>query len=53
MFLVLLQIVVHGSSMVMFPIVIDVTGRDMPGSEPGPQNWHTGALTTELQEVWQ
>ena len=37
-----------GRSMIRFPLVIAVSERDMPGFEPGPQGWHTSALTNEL-----
>ena len=42
---------VGGSSKIGFPLVIDVSERHMPGIEPGPLDWHTSALTNELQEV--
>ena len=39
--------VVDGSSMIVFPLVIADSERDMPGIEPGPSTtadffWHTG-----------
>ena len=43
--------VMGGSSMIGFPLVIADSERDMPGIEPGPLDWHTRALTNELQEV--
>ena len=45
------KIVVGGSSMIGFPLVIAVSVRDMPGIETGLLGWHTSALTNELQEV--
>ena len=46
--------VVGGSSVLrVFPLVIAVSERDMPGFEPGPLGWYTSALTTGLQEVRQ
>ena len=42
---------VDGSSMIGFPLVITDSEQDMPGIEPWPLGWQTGALTTKLQEV--
>ena len=44
---------VGGSSMIVFPLVIAVSERDMPGIKPGPLGRHTRTLTNELQEVRQ
>ena len=32
---------VGGSSMIVFPLVIAVSERDLPGIETGPPGWHT------------
>ena len=37
---------VDGRSMIGFPLVKADSERDMPGIEPGPLGWYTGALTT-------
>ena len=45
---------IGGSSIVLvFPLEIADSERDMPGIEPGPLGWDTSALTTRLQEVRQ
>ena len=45
--------VVGGSSVLrVFPLVIAVSERDMPGIEPGPLGWYTSALTTGLHEMF-
>ena len=40
-----------GSNMIVFPVVIFDSERDMPGIQPGPLGWYT--LTNGLQEVRQ
>ena len=42
---------VGGSSVIGFPLVIAVYEWDMQRIKPGPQGWHTSALTNELIEM--
>ena len=41
---------VGGSNMIVFPLGIADSERDMPQIKPRPQGCHTSALTTDLQE---
>jgi hypothetical protein len=44
------KIVVGGSSMIGFPLVIPVSEQDMLGIKPKPLGWHNSTLTNELKK---
>jgi hypothetical protein len=57
LFMTLLRVheneVVGSSIILVFPLVIADSERDIPGIDRGPLGWYTSALTTGLQEVRQ